>query len=178
MTLVESQLNESAYFLTTPVENIIDQVMDAKIETGEELPEDEREALDLVVDNIHQAQRTLRPYVQSGKIAVHRALVVTPEWLEDLQPGTEIGVYWSYAFDGAFAYNGKNDRLMVVFSGVVDVDEVDWITTIAVHSGDEAEIRLYPDATVTISQIATKANRYDRNAVPVRPDLTGKEMRA
>jgi hypothetical protein len=86
ITLVESQLNESEYFLTTPVENIIDQVMDAKIETGEELPEDEQEALDLVIDNINQAQRTLRPYVQNGKIAVHRALVVTPEWLEALQP--------------------------------------------------------------------------------------------
>jgi hypothetical protein len=67
---------------------------------------------------------------------------------------------------------------MVVFSGVVDVDEVDWITTIAVHSGDEAEIRLYPDAAITITQIVTKKNRYDRDAIPVRPDLTGKEIRA
>lgn len=175
------RLDEGAGWLTQPpTDDLIDIIIDAKIISGEEIDEHDDEVRERVLDEIISAQRDMAPHVRGGKVAVHRAIVVTPEWIDALQPGAELGVSWSYELAGAFPYNASTagGKVVLVISGVTSEDEVNWAASIAMHASGEAELRLRPDAPVEVTQLAIKQERYGRQATPVRPDLIGEIFRA
>ena len=167
------QLHESVAWLTMPAIDLVDEVMSDKILHGEDLDENDEEARDQVLSEIVQAQSDFRAVVHDGKITVHRAIVVPVDWIEALQPGAELGESWSYDIRGAFPYNGARDpnKVVVVFSGVVDAHDVDWGASIAMHSSGEAEIRLRPYTNIELTSMSIKKDHAKFGALIKKLDV-------
>lgn len=159
--------------------DIFDQVIEMREHTGEIIDINDEDVARQALHELEVAQKELREYVLNGYIKVYRAMTVSPEWLQKLQPGETIGECWSFDIRGAFSYGG-GEGLNVIFSGVVHANEVDWITSLAVHCSGEAEIRVVVDADVKVEKIATKPQRNGgtSNLAPAREDLWGEIFRA
>ena len=95
----------------------------------------------------------------NGRIAVHRAVHiphdVLNDWLERLtDEGGGLGVCWADHPNGAIAYGGSAGGCKVVISGTVELNAIDWPTTILVDAfQQEGELRLLPDAMVRITGV-------------------------
>lgn len=174
-------LSES-HLLTANPDLFWTDIYDGKVRTGMALvgndfeePDDMHDAYEYIVNDIVAAQKDIAPLVKNGSILIHRALSVTSDWIDHLKPGTSLGEYWSYEYSGAVPHAGSRDanRVILVISGLVSEDDVDWEITIAVHASGEREIRVFDGSEIAIVSM----NILTKSAVlpwTVRKDLNGK----
>lgn len=161
--------------LSMPAKELTPYVVDAKIATGENFSTDDEDEFVQVVANDQAELQKLIAYDHT--IDLYRAITVDQSFIDNLKPGTNLGIYWSHHPGGAFAYDGHNDKVVLVFSANVDANDVDWVTTLAVQDAAEAEIRLFPGTHLSVFETHIQPGRYDRDKrVPVRQDLWGESF--
>lgn len=125
---------------------------------------------------------TKKQFIQMFKgqrtITVYRGLTVPHDW----QPEDGLGRSWAFAVDGAMKGSGlrywrrNNDEMGVIMVGEVSIDDVDWLTTIAVNAfhEDEMEIVIREGAPVLVKQVveADKDGFQDEYGVLLTPNRT------
>ena len=162
--------------LSMPASEITPHVIDAKIATGESFSADDEGEFEQVVTNDQAELQKLIAY--DNTIDLYRAISVDQAFIDNLKPGTNLGIYWSHHPNGAFAYDGVHD-LVLVISANVDAEDVDWITTLAVQDAAEAEIRLFPGTNLNVFELHVQQGRYSREKrQPVRRDLWGESFKS
>ena len=157
-------------------ENLIDAVIEAKILTGESFDGESEDAVrDRVYDEIHSAQCTMtrEVAVDGDRVTVYRAMGFDPGVIDALEAGAPLGSCWSWSEAGAFPYNASRRKETYVFAATVDVQDIDWLTSIALESSGEAELRLAPDAELTLLSIKRTGERGVRSGEFIRQDLIG-----
>lgn len=163
--------------LSMPADQVTPYVVDAKIATGENFSTDDEDELVQVVANDQKYLKKLVAY--DNTIDLYRAITVDQSFIDNLQPGASLGVYWSHHPAGAFAYDGANDKVVLVISANVNAEDVDWVTTLAVQDAAESEIRLFPGTQLKVFELHVQEGRYDRDKrKPVRKDLWGQEFQS
>ncbi len=156
-------------WLDADPEELLDEVILAKELSGEGIGSGAA-ARERVLREIREAQAGVRDATEEGpdgRLLVHRAVALTPEALEGLSAGDEIGICWAFERRGAYSYDARPGRPVYVVSAWVEPGDVAGAFALAMWSSGEGEARLDRRAEVEVAGIVDAAGG------PVREDLVG-----
>lgn len=110
------------------------------------------------IDNFENIKSTIMGLIDFHHIKIYREITLDDitDITRELHTG-DIGIYWTWDENNAHAYNGHRNDIHLLICGSVDVDDIDWETTIFqnINSNykNEKEITLNRRALVTIDKI-------------------------
>ena len=161
-------------WLTQRPEDLLDVVVEAKWQTGEEFG-DGPAARARVLEEIRRAQADIaaeaRP-AADGRILLHRALSLDADGLAALEPGAALGASWAFDRRGAHPYDGRRGRPTYVISAWAEPGDILGAQTLAMWSSGEGEARLSSGAAVELASI------QGAGGTPARADLEGQSFGA
>jgi len=101
-------------------------------------------------------------------LILYRKMKVDENWLENLEEGNRLGIYWSWEEQVAEPHHGydlKNKDLDVLLVSEIKEEYVDWINTIRLNiqptSEEEKEIRLFKNTPIKL--IRLEINGKEKN---------------
>jgi len=158
-------------WLDADPDDILDDVIEAKILAGEDVDPSDARTRKRVADEIVRAQRSIRLEIRhagDGRILVHRALVLDDDAIASLSPGQGLGESWAFSEAGAHPYDAvRRSRTAVVVSGLIHPDDIMGPFVLAMWSSGEGEARLRRQAEIEIVGMRAKG------LGAVREDLNG-----
>jgi len=157
-------------WLEADPQDILDDVIDAKILSGEDVDPASERIRRRVIEEIVRAQQDIRSEFttsEDGRVLVHRAVVLDDDGVADLSPGQGLGESWAFSRTGAHPYDAVRKGRTVVVSGLVRPDDIYGPFVLAMWSSGEGEARLRRQAEIEIVGIEAKG------LGEVREDLKG-----
>jgi hypothetical protein len=140
---------------------------------------------DIAYDDVQTWVEHHRELFRPGRIKVYRIMALNPSFVEQLQPGAELGQHWSYEFDeaavdgfdihGAYEHAAKGVARLYVFEAEIETNDVAFPLTVAYNCLFDHEKEIFlpmhakPKLTGLVEYDATRGVQ-DRQ---VRPDLIG-----
>lgn len=109
-------------------------------------------------DNFENIKSTIMGLIDYHHLKIYRAVTLDDisDISHELHSG-DIGIYWTWDENSAYAYNGNRGDIHLLIYGSVDVDDIDWETTIFQNINsyytNEKEITLNRRALVTVDKI-------------------------
>jgi len=149
--------------------------------------------VDFARGRVDEAMRTMSSVFASGTASVWRAVSGYDDLLEEIATSGEIGIYWTWVQEAAFAHWGGDGEVDLIFRAEVNADDVDWPETVLASALDatadegfhEAEVRLKPDALVRVLEITSRPSEdifYDCEVDDLTPvdigPIAGLDLRA
>lgn len=157
-------------WLDAAAEDILEDVLEAKILSGEDIDPTSERVRRRVIGEILCAQDTIRSEASisdDGRILVHRALVLDEEAIASLSPEHGLGESWAFSERGAHPYDAVRRGRTVVISGLVHPDDLLGHFVLAMWSSGEGEARLRRNAEIEIVSMTA------RGIGGIRDDLKG-----
>jgi hypothetical protein len=157
-------------WLSSDPDDLLDEVVEAKILSGEDIDASSERVRKRVLDEIALAQRNIRAettVAADGRILLHRALVLDDAAIASLSPGQGLGESWAFSELGAHPYDSVRRGRTVIVSGLVHPDDVFGPFVLAMWSSGEGEARLRRQAEIEIIRLVAKGT------VELREDLKG-----
>lgn len=143
------------------------------------LPQDEEN--ELTPENVKAWITSHRKLFRQAKILVYRAMNLSDDQVNALQPSAELGQHWSFELNeenfGGFDVGGA--KVLIVFTAEIDANDVYFPLSVAYNClfPHENELFLQQYATPVIKSIrrySFTTGGYDEEE---RPDLIGKAMK-
>lgn len=106
--------------------------------------------------------------IKGGTLTIWRAMMVNDNWLKQLKPGMELGIWWSYEEDAAephWGYNNADKRIEVLIKAEVDAEQINWKSTIAanMHPSYKEEKEITLEKGIPLKLLGIKVNKKDIN---------------
>ena len=110
----------------------------------------------------------LQKKLAAGSITLWRSVRLPGDPVEALGDDG-LGIYWSYDRDQAHPHDNVSDLPAYLLEGTIRGDAIDWVETLAAAAHPdwcgENEVRLLPDADVTLISICRREGWLRRNAL-------------
>lgn len=114
--------------------------------------------IDFARERVDEALGLLTSRFSNGPASVWRAVTGDDDLVEEIARSGEIGIYWTWVPEAAFAHWGGSGDVDVIFRAEVNADHINWPETILANALDagadegfhEAEVRLKPTSVLRI----------------------------